>query len=374
MRWRGWESNPRHHDFQSCALPTELPRLGTRRVAAQRKASDRGASGLIALAHGWGRAAIGLAVAVLTAGLAFSGGTVVDRLGAGSAACPRAMVADRRRSRGRAGSSVRSLGRRSGRWPGSAVAGAGAAARAGRAGGGRGGCTGARCWCCGRWPTAAAGPSPRAPATAGHTSGRATPARSRSPSPRPATGRGAARSLASCSASTSTPRPGSTATASRSTGARRRATRPAGPRRPRGPPASTAPHADRPPWRDRADYQEGDAGDYLGNAIASRAPSRRPRTVRRRRAVRERRRGAGARGRRPGLRPRLGRRLGGAAVPAAGALPARAARCCGSPPTRPLRHRPLRETGTAARSLDGADGLDAPGASPRSASGAPPCA
>lgn len=27
-RWRGWESNPRHHDFQSCALPTELPRLG----------------------------------------------------------------------------------------------------------------------------------------------------------------------------------------------------------------------------------------------------------------------------------------------------------------------------------------------------------
>jgi hypothetical protein len=29
MRWRGWESNPRHHDFQSCALPTELPRLGS---------------------------------------------------------------------------------------------------------------------------------------------------------------------------------------------------------------------------------------------------------------------------------------------------------------------------------------------------------
>jgi hypothetical protein len=25
-KWRGWESNPRHHDFQSCALPTELPR------------------------------------------------------------------------------------------------------------------------------------------------------------------------------------------------------------------------------------------------------------------------------------------------------------------------------------------------------------
>ncbi len=28
--WRGWESNPRHHDFQSCALPTELPRLERR--------------------------------------------------------------------------------------------------------------------------------------------------------------------------------------------------------------------------------------------------------------------------------------------------------------------------------------------------------
>jgi hypothetical protein len=28
--WRGWESNPRHHDFQSCALPTELPRRGRR--------------------------------------------------------------------------------------------------------------------------------------------------------------------------------------------------------------------------------------------------------------------------------------------------------------------------------------------------------
>src|SRR3954449_7114319 len=25
-KWRGPESNRRHHDFQSCALPTELPR------------------------------------------------------------------------------------------------------------------------------------------------------------------------------------------------------------------------------------------------------------------------------------------------------------------------------------------------------------
>src|SRR5919112_3718707 len=29
--WRGPESNRRHHDFQSCALPTELPRLTARR-------------------------------------------------------------------------------------------------------------------------------------------------------------------------------------------------------------------------------------------------------------------------------------------------------------------------------------------------------
>jgi lactoylglutathione lyase len=27
-KWRGPESNRRHHDFQSCALPTELPRRG----------------------------------------------------------------------------------------------------------------------------------------------------------------------------------------------------------------------------------------------------------------------------------------------------------------------------------------------------------
>ncbi len=30
-KWRGPESNWRHHDFQSCALPTELPRLTARR-------------------------------------------------------------------------------------------------------------------------------------------------------------------------------------------------------------------------------------------------------------------------------------------------------------------------------------------------------
>src|SRR5688500_15811049 len=31
QKWRGPESNWRHHDFQSCALPTELPRRRSRR-------------------------------------------------------------------------------------------------------------------------------------------------------------------------------------------------------------------------------------------------------------------------------------------------------------------------------------------------------
>jgi hypothetical protein len=31
--WRGPESNWRHHDFQSCALPTELPRREAHRLA-----------------------------------------------------------------------------------------------------------------------------------------------------------------------------------------------------------------------------------------------------------------------------------------------------------------------------------------------------
>ena len=34
-QWRGRDSNPRHHDFQSCALPTELPRLGCAEPLAQ---------------------------------------------------------------------------------------------------------------------------------------------------------------------------------------------------------------------------------------------------------------------------------------------------------------------------------------------------
>src|SRR3954463_14319998 len=34
-RWRGPESNRRHHDFQSCALPTELPRRAGGMVAAR---------------------------------------------------------------------------------------------------------------------------------------------------------------------------------------------------------------------------------------------------------------------------------------------------------------------------------------------------
>src|SRR5512133_3762379 len=33
-RWRGPESNRRHHGFQPCALPTELPRLESSSLAA----------------------------------------------------------------------------------------------------------------------------------------------------------------------------------------------------------------------------------------------------------------------------------------------------------------------------------------------------
>src|SRR5919106_4883911 len=34
LRWRGPESNWRHHDFQSCALPTELPRRSSPLIVA----------------------------------------------------------------------------------------------------------------------------------------------------------------------------------------------------------------------------------------------------------------------------------------------------------------------------------------------------
>src|SRR5687768_8811716 len=43
-KWRGPESNRRHHDFQSCALPTELPRRGGkeyRRGARERPGGAR---------------------------------------------------------------------------------------------------------------------------------------------------------------------------------------------------------------------------------------------------------------------------------------------------------------------------------------------
>src|SRR5660397_278521 len=36
IRWRGAESNRGHHDFQSCALPTELPRQGCTHLLAER--------------------------------------------------------------------------------------------------------------------------------------------------------------------------------------------------------------------------------------------------------------------------------------------------------------------------------------------------
>src|SRR5690349_6904440 len=41
-RWRGPESNRRHHDFQSCALPTELPRLRPNRIGGAGEAEAGG--------------------------------------------------------------------------------------------------------------------------------------------------------------------------------------------------------------------------------------------------------------------------------------------------------------------------------------------
>ena len=76
MGWRGWESNPRHHDFQSCALPTELPRPEP--LCGAGKASDRRAERLIALGHAQ-RSCSGVAcVALLAAAFALSGGSRAD--------------------------------------------------------------------------------------------------------------------------------------------------------------------------------------------------------------------------------------------------------------------------------------------------------
>ena len=52
-RWRGAESNCRHRDFQSRALPTELPRPRSARIATVPEVSgappgDRGAERLLA--------------------------------------------------------------------------------------------------------------------------------------------------------------------------------------------------------------------------------------------------------------------------------------------------------------------------------------
>ena len=49
-RWRGPESNRRHHGFQPCALPTELPRQGGGSLAAATRRSreeelEKGTSG-----------------------------------------------------------------------------------------------------------------------------------------------------------------------------------------------------------------------------------------------------------------------------------------------------------------------------------------
>ncbi len=78
LRWRGWESNPRHHDFQSWALPTELPRrdcvTGTRRGRLATEA--RGADCIRAMK--WLRRAAGLAVLLVVGAAAASGGAATD--------------------------------------------------------------------------------------------------------------------------------------------------------------------------------------------------------------------------------------------------------------------------------------------------------
>ena len=121
-------------------------------------------------------------------------------------------------------------------------------------------------------------PSPPVPATAGPTSGRATPRRRRSPTPRPAT---APKPNASTQLP-ARPRPRAGRPLPRRRQSRPRPCRPGrrdrlGRRRLPGrrahrqrPARGHDPRRRRPvPWRDRADYWEGEPGDYLGNALAS---------------------------------------------------------------------------------------------------------
>ena len=133
----GRNRTARHHDFQSCALPTELPRLGRTRGAWPRraKASDRGPEGLIALGHGPSRCSTcnrrrgggGRAY-----GLGWFAGRSANPRGAAGAGgtVPRHRGGGRRRA-DRGGRLLWGRGRRAGGWPGRA----GAARRPRRAAG-----------------------------------------------------------------------------------------------------------------------------------------------------------------------------------------------------------------------------------------------
>ncbi len=79
QKWRGWESNPRHHDFQSCALPTELPRLGVQSRSLRAKASDRGGHGVDCIRPMKSlRATIGLTILLAVGAALASGGSPAD--------------------------------------------------------------------------------------------------------------------------------------------------------------------------------------------------------------------------------------------------------------------------------------------------------
>ena len=151
--WRGWESNPRHHDFQSCALPTELPRLGrAARGCARGRLATGGRVGLLGLAGGLGscrnrarRARPRGRRRLLRRELGRPARTRVAspgsfrrswQVGAESPLGPTGPAPEIGYERRNCGTGVGWLGR-------------GASGPRRRAGRGR--CTGARCWCSGRW-------------------------------------------------------------------------------------------------------------------------------------------------------------------------------------------------------------------------------
>ncbi len=108
----------------------------------------------------------------------------------------------------------------------------------------------------------------------------------------------------------------------------------AGSRRP--PRGGTAERAGKRPWRGLDDYQENGGGDFLANAIASGAPHCG--------ALRDALGRARTPRRRPVVRARLSRCLGGASVPPPGALPAHTSHAAAARrDQRPLRHPPSED-------------------------------